>query len=742
MPRGLKLYVFAFVWLFAAILSVAVLRAENFTENILYWAFLLALYALTEYVVVFFHLRGARIGLSVAEAVYLPMVIALTFSQVVWALAIGSIFVSVAHRRFGSIKAVFNVAQFVVAGGIGAALFDALDPGSFGVEQVLAAGAAVLTFSILTHLFVSGAIALAEEKPFLQLTREVGLQTVMNLAGNVSLGLLFASSYAGARWSMVLFPLPLIALFFGYRAILRQDGERERIEKLHEATRALASSPDLANAVPAFLHAVGKIQSARETLLLVGVGDEALVTRVEAGVPISVLSPEVEPSLIDFAQHLRRAAEPVIVAEHEVSPWRNWADDLGARSMVATPLDDDHLGCLIAIDREGADEFSRADAKLLDAMGHELLLYLDSYRLFAQVSDERERFSRIFSGSKDGICLLDDDGRILAWNPQLTRISGYDASDVVGEVLSDRILVRDAQKLRLDVWEFISADPEAQLELVTKEGPARWISVLSGSVGSEHEQSWVVLVRDVTAEHQAEESKSDFLSTISHELRTPLTSIKGSLQVLGRGPESLPPGAHAQMVDVLQRSSDRLERLLLNLLFVSRVETDGHLSVIPQEVDLREVIEAAVTSVLGDRDEVRVELDRQADMMITAEREGVVQVIEHLLDNARKFSPNGAIVVSARRAGSNVEVSVADEGPGIPRADQDRIFERFVRLGDPLTRETQGPGVGLFIVKTVVNAHGGRVWVDSSLGEGATFHVALPLARPLSVAPEPSSRVS
>lgn len=701
------------------------------------------LYAGTESALVIFHHREGRVGLSAAEAVFMPMLIALTLEQLVLAVVIGAVVVNLTQLRFGGIKALFNVAQFGVSASLAGWVYAlGADPQVvLSPRNVVLAFVAVLFFALATHLFVSGAIALAEGRSFLELSKGIARETVLNFVVNVAVGTLFVAAYSGANWTAILFPLPLAALYLGYRAILRQEQERERVEKLHEATRALAASPNLGEAVTNFLEAVCKLVSSREAVLLVALGDDVLISRVEGGRATALMDPAVDEVLTDFAQHLRRTAAPIIVAEHESSPWRNWADDIGARSMLAAPLDDDHLGCLIAIDREGADEFGKDDARLLDALAQELMLSLGSYRLFAQVSEERERFGRIFTGSKDGICLLDDEGKILAWNPSLESITGYAADEVIGHQLTDRILVRDERKRRLGLWDFVGADPDGQLELVTKDGPGRWISVMSGSVRSGQEESWVVLVRDVTAEHQAEESKSDFLSTISHELRTPLTSIKGSLQVLARGTD-LPEGVHSQMVDVLQRSSDRLERLLLNLLFVSRVETDGELSVIPEEVDMAELARSAAQAILGGREGVSIDIPPELDTHINAEREGIAQAIEHLLDNARKFAPDGEIKVSISRSERFLDLCVSDQGPGIARVDQERIFERFVRLGEPLTRETQGPGVGLFIVKSVVTAHRGRAWVDSTPGRGAAFHILLPLSRPLRVAPQPVTNVS
>lgn len=146
-----------------------------------------------------------------------------------------------------------------------------------------------------------------------------------------------------------------------------------------------------------------------------------------------------------------------------------------------------------------------------------------------------------------------------------------------------------------------------------------------------------------------------------------------------------------------------------------------------------DVVRERVNSILRDHDNVALEITGKT-LHVRADRERLSQVIEHLLENALKFGgPNGKIAVTIGRSNGYAHLTVSDEGPGIPGADQDRIFERFIRLGDVLTRETQGAGVGLFIAKSAVEAMDGHIWVESEPGKGATFHVEVPLARPVAV---------
>jgi len=659
------------------------------------------------------------------------MVVGLSFSEAVLGATLGMGLVRLSSLGKNVYKEIFNVAQYGVAAAAGAFFWLRFNDGSgdFSARNAATSVAAVLLFALLTHLFVAGAVKTSGQGGFVEVLRGIGSPALVNLAGNITLGLFFAAAYLSARWTVVLFPVPLAALYFGYRAVVRQSRERERVENLHAASRALAASTNFEDALTGFIRAMREIVSSAEATAIVNVNRQWFVSTVRGAEVIREMEPLTAGPLYTLVERFRAESAPLVVAEE--SSHEELLRGIGARSLAGISLmnGDEFAGCLLAVDRIGAEEFGQNDAKLLEALGNELVLTLDSYRLFAQVAEERERFQQIFAGSKEGICLLDEDGVIRAWNPALARITGFEEDDIIGETWSERVLVRDRYHRRIEGMEIVSVPADEELELVTRQGPPRWVAIMSGEVPTEDTKSWVLLVRDITAEHELEESKSDFLSTISHELRTPLTTIKGSLQVLSRPNASANSDIGKQMVEIMKRGSDRLERLVMNLLAVSQMES-GDVQVYPDEVPLEELVRSRIPSILPDHPQVEVESEEE--ITVRADRERLAQAIEHLLDNARKFGPeSGRIHVQIAKENGFARLSVSDEGPGIPKIDQDRIFERFVRLGHVLTRETQGPGVGLFIVKKSIEAMSGSVEVESDSGHGTTFHLRIPLAHPM-----------
>jgi CheY-like chemotaxis protein len=245
-----------------------------------------------------------------------------------------------------------------------------------------------------------------------------------------------------------------------------------------------------------------------------------------------------------------------------------------------------------------------------------------------------------------------------------------------------------------------------------------------------------VTIRDVTREREIDRMKTEFVSTVSHELRTPLASIKGSLHLLLSDEGLVLDQTQRHLVDISLKNTDRLIRLINNILDISKMEA-GHIHL---DLDLHrpvDFIEMAVEGIQGlaesrgiviesevapDAPDVRVDFDR------------MVQVVTNLLSNAIKFSPeHGHVEVGARRAGTQLEVRVTDHGQGIAPEDVGRLFKKFQQLDGRTVRAVGGTGLGLAICRGIVEEHGGRIAVESRPGEGATFIVRLPV--PGAVAP-------
>jgi signal transduction histidine kinase len=238
----------------------------------------------------------------------------------------------------------------------------------------------------------------------------------------------------------------------------------------------------------------------------------------------------------------------------------------------------------------------------------------------------------------------------------------------------------------------------------------------------------VYAFRDLTSERRLEEEKSDFISTISHELRTPMAAVYGAAQTLLRRDDELTPELKRELVEMVASQAARLGEITEAVLLATQLDR-GSLTVEREAVDLGELTRATVEAMrpqLPPSAEVEVEIAPEVGTASGA-RDRIQQVLVNLVDNAVKYGGD-SVTVRVEPANGLVRILVADTGPGIPLAEQQRIFEKFYRAGPELTRAKGGTGLGLYISRELVNRMGGRLDVRSVPGSGATFVVELPRA--------------
>jgi two-component system phosphate regulon sensor histidine kinase PhoR len=233
--------------------------------------------------------------------------------------------------------------------------------------------------------------------------------------------------------------------------------------------------------------------------------------------------------------------------------------------------------------------------------------------------------------------------------------------------------------------------------------------------------------KDVTDFMRALRVKDEFVASVSHELRTPLTSISGYASIL-LDRDDLPGEVVAQL-EVIERNSQRLGRLVADLLHTAQVE-DGPMHVVRAPTDLAAIVRDCVQAAepAADRAGLRVELDVPETLVLNLDAARMAQVVDNLLSNAIKYSTTGGLVRVALGIDANrVEITVSDQGIGIAAADRDRLFAKFFRTRQAEERSIQGVGLGLSIAKSIVESHGGRIEVDSELGVGTEFRVRIPI---------------
>jgi PAS domain S-box-containing protein len=239
----------------------------------------------------------------------------------------------------------------------------------------------------------------------------------------------------------------------------------------------------------------------------------------------------------------------------------------------------------------------------------------------------------------------------------------------------------------------------------------------------------IFVYRDITKETEVDRMKSEFIATVSHELRTPMTSIKGSLGLVLGGIAGALPDDAKDLLSIAQNNTDRLIRLINDILDISRIEA-GKMEIKRAPLSMADAINRAVRELEGFAHQRNIEVISELPDDLpraVADYDRMQQVLVNLLSNAIKFSePHRRVFVSAGLDSDQIWVRVRDEGPGIPKDHLAQIFEKFHRVDNASTRKTGGTGLGLAICKAIIEEHGGRIWVDSELGVGSTFAFTLP----------------
>ncbi len=372
------------------------------------------------------------------------------------------------------------------------------------------------------------------------------------------------------------------------------------------------------------------------------------------------------------------------------------------------------------VDVERGSEFAPL-AEAVNTMSAEI-----SSRIKA-MKEQKAQLEALFNGLNEGVLTVDQEGRILSVNPAFKRFFPV-AQQMEDKTIIEATLEPDLAKVVQHILRNQSEQEESLLlsrpggrELEAK------INIYRDPAGG---LRCVVVIQDVSLPRRMEKIRRDFVANVSHELRTPLTSIKGYTETLLGDPPPEPETARA-FLHVIHKNAGHMANMVTDLLKLARLEAEaplGPLNVIDANHSLSSALE--ICSPLAETK--TVQFDNQLDqekIAVFGDQNQLTQVFQNIIENAIRFSPKrGKITLSARPQGEFVVFSITDQGPGIPRDHQERLFERFYRQDATRTEGNNGTGLGLAICKHIVRNHGGRIWVESVPGEGATFLFTLKAA--------------
>jgi GAF domain-containing protein/two-component sensor histidine kinase len=543
--------------------------------------------------------------------------------------------------------------------------------------------------------------------------------------------------------------------------------EQDRLRAVHaitiELTATLELEPTLNKALELAARAVG---ARRGSIMLRDPEQDLLSCRAVLNATGEVVTTDIP---ISFAQGgglsgwVMRSREPVCI--DDVREDERWLREQGradeVRSVIAAPLmtQDGPLGVLILSSPREAF-FSPAQLQLLATIANEVAIVIHNATLYkviselaydrgiseAQQREENSKNQAILQSLGEGVMVLDEQQQVVLFNPAAEQMLSIPASLLAGQALPEllRYAARDGEPSRAGaVYEglveglHMLADRGRNYNRMLELGaPAQtlalnfapWVGPRGAVFGS------VIVLRDVTREIESDRAKREFISSVSHELRTPLTSIKGYVDLLLLGAGGQLSESQQSFLGVVKNNANRLMDLINDILEIGRIDSE-RIQLNFEEVDIAAVFADVLQTlkVQIDRKAMRVTSEVSEDVPpVSADGKRIMQVVLNLASNAVKYTySEGRIVL---RAGLNpagmLQVDIEDDGVGISHEDQKNLFRRFQRFDNPLRDEAGGTGLGLSIAKSLVELHGGEMWVQSEPGEGSTFSFVIPLTQP------------
>ncbi len=350
---------------------------------------------------------------------------------------------------------------------------------------------------------------------------------------------------------------------------------------------------------------------------------------------------------------------------------------------------------------------------------------IDLHGSVKALANDKRRAEMVLSEIGDGIIAVDSTGKVALFNRAAESMLGEKASRVVGGDLESADLHPELARLAADCLDGKGAHA-AEIRLPGL--PERVIGIRAARFPEQDRRnSALLLLRDLSDIRRHEKMQKEFVSNVSHELRTPITAVRVTAEALLAGAKDDEDLVDRFLTNIVAES-DRLSALIDDLMDIAKRES-GITRTDRTDVGVIAAMERAYMTVRPQAEQsgISVQLNAPEGLTAYADETQLVQVIRNLLDNAVKYtSAGGEVVVSAAGGEPGVLISVSDTGIGIPHGEVDRIFERFYRVDKARSRRIGGTGLGLAIVKDIVDAHGGRIEVDTELGKGSVFRVTLP----------------
>jgi two-component system, NtrC family, sensor histidine kinase KinB len=519
---------------------------------------------------------------------------------------------------------------------------------------------------------------------------------------------------------------------------MTEDTTRSSLELLYDISRELAAAIDLSTVLErVLLLSVHNVAAERGSVIVLNERREPIQAAIVVGDQLSSKPTDELRETLDqgLAGWVMRSNQPVLVPNTRNDPrWVRRPDDAaersGAKSAICVPLAArDQMCGILTIVHPFPNAFSQDHLDLLQSIADIAGIAIYNARLYDSLQSATRRYRELFDDSIDPILISDWQGRILEANRQAVRVTGYSMEVLSGRRVNEYYPV-PVERLGQNFEYLRDVEPiayEATLRTEFKDSLPVKVYARRVEIGTEAYIQWTL--RDISERKALSALQEDLTAMIYHDLRSPLSNIISSIDMLSvlipeGSVESLKP-----IISIAMRSTDRMQRLISSLLDINRLEA-GRPITNQQTVNLRRLLDEAADTIHatleGKHQKLAINLPTDLPYLWVDE-DMIRRVLINLLENAIKFTPvHGKILVGAAVLKGWVEIWVQDSGPGIPPTEQEHIFDKFIRL--QADRYPKGIGLGLAFCRLAVQAHGGKIWVESQGSAGSRFKFTLPLA--------------
>jgi PAS domain S-box-containing protein len=400
---------------------------------------------------------------------------------------------------------------------------------------------------------------------------------------------------------------------------------------------------------------------------------------------------------------------------------RSLANPLHNMGLVAARISQGEYGKKVEIKEKGASKEIKLLSESINLMSEKLEQTIKS------LAEEKNKLKHVLSGMEEGIIAVNSSGRIILTNQSAASLFGFE-EELQAKNISELQLYPEVT----EVFEQIISKEEAAQEqlIISKEDTNQYYLVHFTAIHLEDGNFWggVAIFHDISERYRFEKLQREFVANVSHELKSPLSSIRGSVEILLDGIIE-DPAEKREYLKMILRESSSLSHLIDETLTLAEIDAGG-VELNKEEIQVKDFFENLRVFFKNiKKDEQSLKIEVETELKVRANREKLRQVLVNLLSNSVKYSAEtGRIKLKAEKEAGQVRFSVADNGIGIPAAEQKNIWERFYKVDKARTPGERSSGLGLAIVKQIVNEHQGEVFLESSEGEGSTFSFTIPAA--------------